>query len=127
MLHPVLHLLVSEPQWLADHLAAYAELSAAEWDDSAATCRRAVVMACLAIGALVVAVALAGVALMLWAVTPGLAMDRAWILLATPGLVLATALRCWLIHRRALRGPWFATLRGQLRADLLLVRDEAKK
>jgi sterol desaturase/sphingolipid hydroxylase (fatty acid hydroxylase superfamily) len=122
MLHPLLHLLVCEPQKLADHLSAYADLSAAEWDDATAACRRALLMACLAVCALVVAVALAGVALMLWAVTPGLAMDRAWLLLATPGLLFAAALWCWLMHRRALRGPWFATLREQLGADLLLLK-----
>jgi uncharacterized membrane protein YqjE len=127
MLHPLLHLLVCEPQRLADHLSAYADLSAAEWDDSAAACQRALLMACLAVCALVVAVALAGVALMLWAVTPGLSSDRAWLLLATPGLMLAAALGCWLMHRRALKGPWFDTLREQLGADLQLLRDEARR
>ncbi len=123
MLHPVLHLLATRPQWLADHAQAYAELATAELDDTAMRTRRALLLATATVAALGVAATLAGVALMLWAITPALTPQAQGLLLATPAPPLLLALGCLLAQRRTQRAAWFAALRGQLRADLALLRE----
>jgi uncharacterized membrane protein len=123
MLHPVLRLLATRPQWLAEHAEAYAELAAAEFDDAAASWRRSVGLSALTLCALSVGGALAGVALMLWAVTPVLPERTAWVLLATPAVPLLLALAGVVAQRLARRQALFAVLRQQVQADLLLLRE----
>jgi hypothetical protein len=122
-LHPVLHLLATRPQWLAEHAGAYGDLAAAELGDAAARSRRAVLLAAVTLSALAVSVTLAGVALMLWAVTPTLPADRAWLLLVTPALPLAVALVSVAVQRLGRRAELFPILRQQLQADLALLRE----
>lgn len=123
MLHPVLHLLATRPAWLAEHAEAYADLASAELADATAQCGRALLLGALTLCAAGVAVALAGVALMLWAVTPQLPERAAWVLLATPVLPLGLALAGLAVQRSARRGAMFLVLRQQLQADVLLLRE----
>ena len=123
MLHPVLHLLATRPAWLAEHAEAYADLGAAELADAGTQYSRALLLGALSLCALGVAATLAGVALMLWALTPVLPERAAWLLVATPALPLALALAGLAAQRRARRGPLFLLLRQQLQADLLLMRE----
>lgn len=74
MLHPLLHLIASRPQLLADHAAAYAELVAAEFGAETSALKRQALLGALGIGGLGVAAVLAGVAVMLWAVLPAAQM-----------------------------------------------------
>lgn len=123
MLHPVLHLLATRPQWLAEHAEAYAELAAVELGDAASAGRRSVLLAGAALCAGGVAATLAGVALMLWAVTPGLPTHTAWLLWATPALPASLALLAVLAQRRRRPAERFVELRRQLQADLALLRE----
>lgn len=123
MLHPALHLLATRPQWLADHADAYAELAAAEFGDAAGGWRRSLVLGAATVCALGVAACLAGVALMLWAVTPVLPPHAAWLLWATPALPLALAVATLVAQRWPRRAEPFVTLRQQLQLDMAMLRE----
>ncbi len=123
MFHPLLRLLASRPELLADHLAGYAELVGAQVVEARASLKRraalltgAVVMGALGIG-------LAGVALLLVGVVPIDDMPAPWLLLAGPALPLVVAALCW---RSASRAPaiWsMSLLREQWAADVELLRE----
>ncbi len=123
MFHPLLRLLASRPELLADHLAGYAELVSAQAFEARANLKRraalltgAVVMGALGIG-------LAGVALLLVGVVPIDDMPAPWLLLAGPALPLIAAALCWQAAKSA-PGAWSMTpLREQWAADVDLLRD----
>ncbi len=122
-MYALLRLLTAQPQLLADHAEAYAELVTAEIGDlSAAWKRRAVLHAatlcCLGAGAV-----LAGVALMLWTVTPSALLRLPWVLIVVPLLPLAGAAACLLAGRADDDGKAFDNVRRQLKADLAVLRE----
>lgn len=122
MLHPALHLLATRPQWLAEHAEAYAELASAELGEAAAAWRRSALLGAATLLAATVAAGLGGVSLMLWAVTPELPPQTAWLLWATPALPLVLALvGVWVMQSKR-RGQAFIVLRQQLQADMALLR-----
>lgn len=123
MLHPVVHLLATRPQWLAEHLDAYGELAAAELSDAAAQGLRSLLLAAVALCALGVAVTLAGVAVMLWVVMSVPSGPTSWALLITPAVPLCVALVCLALRRLWQRGDLFAVLVQQLQADVALLRE----
>jgi uncharacterized membrane protein YqjE len=125
LLHPVVHLLATRPQWLAEHVDAYGELASAELSDAAAHGLRSLALAAVALCALGVAVTLAGVAVMLWAVTPTLSAPTQWALLITPAAPLLVALVCLVLRRLWHRSDLFALLVQQLQADVALLREGA--
>jgi hypothetical protein len=122
-LHPLLHLVVRQPQLLLDHAAGYAEVAMVEAARAAAQWERRVAWQLAAGTSLVVAALLAGVGVMLWAALPPGSIARPGLLAAVPLLPLllaAVALRC---ARRAGAPPNFELLRLQAASDLLLLRD----
>ena len=70
MIHPLFHLLVTQPNLLADHADAYAELVSAEIGTVSSAYKRKVLLNAVQLCCLTVAAILAGVAAMLWAVIP---------------------------------------------------------
>ncbi len=123
MMHPLLHLIATRPQMLADHAEAYAELVASEVADVSASWKRRVVLNAVALCCLGVAAVLAGVALMLWAVFPPASMHAPWALLVAPLVPLAIALIClWMARPAGDVGP-FDKVRQQLQADMLMFRE----
>ncbi len=125
MLHPVIHVLATRPLWLAEHAEAYSELAAAELAEVAAQARHTVLRAAVSLCALGVAATLAGVSLMLWAVTPALQPETAWALWAAPAVPLALAALMWALQMLSRRDSPFALLRQQWQADLALLRGTA--
>ena len=123
MLHPVLHLLATRPQWLAEHAEAYVQLAAVELGDAAAWGRRTVLLGATALCAAGVAATLAGMALLLWAATPELPPRTAWLLWAVPSVPLVVAITATLAQRRGRPEERFVDLRRQLQADLALLRE----
>ena len=122
-MHPILHLIATQPRLLAEHADAYADLAAAELAQASTEWkRRALLQAGMAVGALV-AVLLAGVAVMLWAVTPPAAVHAPWALWLAPGLPALAALACLLALRTSAVGNSFQALRQQVRDDLRMLRD----
>lgn len=121
-LHPLLRLAVDEPDLLAEHVAAYGALIAEEGAIALARSRRRIALQALAGAALAVALTLAGVGILLWAVLPLADMRQPWLLWLVPALpALLAAGLLWGTRDRADPGA-FAGLRRQAAADLGLWR-----
>ena len=123
MMHPLLALIATRPGLLTAHAEAYAALAAAELGQASAGWQRRLIWAAAALCCLMVAMALAGVALRLWAMLPAAAANAAWALIAVPLAPLALALACLAAARRAGPGRAFGKLRQQLQADLRMLRE----
>lgn len=123
--HPLLRLLVEQPQLLGEHVAAYASLAATEGTLAVAGVRRRMALQLLALACGAVSIGLVGVAVMLWAVLPinSLRPGAGWVLMMVPAVPAGAAL--WLY--RATRQPRgydpFAALKEQGVADLALLRE----
>ena len=124
-MHPLFLLLATRPQLLADHAEAYAELVAVEVNRMSATWTRLALLNAMALCSLSVALALAGVALMLWAVMPALPAQAPWVLIVVPLLPLASAVGCLLAMQRGGQREAFDNLRQQFKADVLMLREVA--
>lgn len=123
MLSPWLKLVTGQPQLLAEHAEAYAELLQAETAALGKAWRRQALLGTLAVANAALAVTLAGVAVMLWAVTPPAPGQAPWVLAAVPLVPLAVALCCVLLARQRVATPPFGILREQVRADWSLLRE----
>jgi hypothetical protein len=122
LLHPMVRLTMARPGLLADHVQAYTELAASELQCALARWTR---LGLLRLGVLcggVVGCLLAGVALMLWAMLPAALGQNPWVLLAVPLPPFLLAWCCWRIASRPNPVGAFDNLRGQLVADLDLLR-----
>jgi uncharacterized membrane protein YqjE len=119
----LLRLALTQPQLLAGHAEAYAELASAEFGEAAGSLKRQALLAAAGLCGLAVAAVLAGVAFLLWAVTPAAQIHAAWALFATPLLPALAGLACLLAARRAARAEAFAAVRRQLRADIAMLRE----
>ena len=124
-MHPLYHLIATRPQLLADHAEAYAELVAVEIDRMSATWTRRALLNALALCGLSVALALAGVALMLWAAMPALPAQAPWVLIVVPLLPLAAVVGCLVAGQRGGQHGAFDILRQQVKADLLMLHEVA--
>lgn len=122
MIHPLLRLVATQPELLADHAEAYAGLVSEEIGKTAAAWKQRALVNAIALGSLAVSVVLIGVALMLWAVIPVTTMVAPWALIATPAVPALIAVICAVIGRS--RGTdAFADLKQQLAADLSMLRE----
>ena len=122
MIHPLLRLVATQPELLADHAEAYAGLVSEEIGKTAAAWKKRALVNAIALGSLAVSVVLIGVALMLWAVIPVTTMVAPWALIATPAVPALIAVICAVIGRS--RGTdAFADLKQQLAADLSMLRE----
>lgn len=122
MLHPLVRLVAAQPQLLAEHASAYADLLADEVSVAASDLRRRLTWTLAAAAGLAVGVALIGVATLLWSALPAGSLNLPWVMAATPLLPLAFGL--WaLAQGRSKGGPEsFAALRQQLAIDAVLLR-----
>jgi len=124
MIHPLFRLLASQPHMLAEHLEAYSDLVAEEIKDWQAQWQRRALLHAVALGAALIALFFAGVAAMLWAVTPAAELHAPWVLLAVPGLTVLLALVCVLRARSlAADADAFSQIRQQLSADVAMLRE----
>ncbi|HCX82595.1 MAG: hypothetical protein A3E00_17245 [Curvibacter sp. RIFCSPHIGHO2_12_FULL_63_18] len=125
MLHPLFHLIATQPQLLGDHAQAYGELIGTELATQAAALKRRTLLGALALCLLGVATVLAGVALMLWVtLVPAPPQTTLWVLALVPGIPALLALVCGLLARAPSNAtdPAFAELRRQVQADMALLR-----
>jgi hypothetical protein len=122
MIHPLLRLVATQPQLLADHAEAYAGLVSEELGRAAAAWKLRVLLLAVALCLAGVAAVLAGVALMLWAVTPAANLQAGWALIAAPLVPAAVALICALAGK-PLNEPAFVDLKQQVAADLGMLRE----
>jgi hypothetical protein len=122
----LLNLVVNRPQLLTEHADAYASLVASEVGRWSALWQRRALLRLLAAGSALVALVLAGVALMLWSVLPGgVPAQAAWALIGVPALALAIAVACLLAAPPPAERSAFDVIRQQIDADLALLRQAA--
>ena len=122
-LHPLFHLIATKPQLLADHVEAYAELVVDEVRGTTTVLKWQVILYAVALVCTGVAVALAGVALMLWAVIPPADIQAPWALVAGPLIPLVAAAICLLVARAQVHRNSFDSLREQISADVSMLRE----
>jgi hypothetical protein len=122
MLQPLIRLMASRPELLAEHAQAYAELATSEWRSAAEAALRRLLLAFVAVVSLLVGILLAGVAGLLVAVWPVGQMNLPILLVAIPALPLAMAAIAGVALGRVPREPAFADIRRQLQADLAMLR-----
>jgi len=122
VLHPLLRLALDRPDLLADHAGAYATLAMACARETLADWRwRAVGWALVGIGTLL-ALGLAGVALMLHALLAPAATPAAlWLVPALPAVLAAAG--WWLAHRQGTARA--GAISQQFETDLALLKDGA--
>jgi hypothetical protein len=123
MIHPLFRLVAAEPQMVADHLGGYCELLGDELREFGSGWVRHLLLQLAAIGLFAVAVALAGVAVMLWAATAPSVLHAPWALPVAPLVPLMAASGCWLAARSGSPAEGFTALRRQLAEDTRLLRE----
>lgn len=122
MMHPLLHLIASQPNLLADHAEAYADLLGQELGLASAQWKRRALLTATALCCAGVGAVLAGVALMLWAVIPLETMNAPWALVVAPLVPLLAAGACLAASRSQAEGSAFDNVRRQLREDVAMLR-----
>ncbi|HEY0819724.1 MAG TPA: phage holin family protein [Rhizobacter sp.] len=122
-MHPLLHLVIREPNLLADHAGAYAELLGEEIGSASAQWKRKALLSAVALSCAGVGAVLVGVALMLWAVIPPENMNAPWALIVAPLVPLGAAVACW-VSAQSQTGPRaFEQMRRQLREDAAMLKE----
>lgn len=121
-MHPAFKTLVSQPELLAEHAGAYAQLAAAEAGDVAAGLRVKAALGAAAAACGALGLSLAGTALLLLAVVPLSDMPAPWALALAPGVPLVGAVGLWWAQRRRVLDLGMTTLRGQIELDRALWR-----
>ena len=122
-MYHLFRLLATQPDLLAGHAQAYAELTLEDATSMSADVMQkalwyAGLVCCVSVG-----VALAGVAAMLWATLPEDAFRAPWVLWATPLVPLVAALGCLAGSKRTTQAPAFAQVRQQMAADMQMLRE----
>jgi len=112
----------SLPQTLADHAKAYGELILKEWNDSRNLWRKRTQLQVLGACGLGVAVILAGMAAMLWAVTPPAQIHSLWVLIAIPMAFLAIGVICLMAAKKYVQAVAFEHTRERFIADMDLFK-----
>lgn len=117
----LLHIVVTQSDLLIDHAEAYAELIEAEILSFRKIYGRKAILGAARLFLVAMGLALAGVAVMLYAISPQLSQQALWVLIATPAIPIALA---WICHS-AMQKPStlpFDNLRRQIRADIQMLR-----
>jgi hypothetical protein len=123
VLHPLIRLLATRPNLLAEHVGGYAHLLRVQAQDALVLARvRAILAAGMGAGA-VLGTFLAGVALMLVGVVPISEMPAPWLLAVAPAVPLMGAGVCWSLLRKQPPMVSLDALRDQLAADAALLRE----
>ncbi len=121
MLHPLFATLIKRPDLIADHIAAYVELTHQETSGLAADwLQRGLAWALVALGALVFVI-FSGIGLMLGALN-----QFHWALVAVPGSVLLLTMLAFLKARTPIDNDRFAELKAHMDSDLRALREAAK-
>lgn len=123
MTHPLLRLVVSQPQLLVDHAAAYAEFLGTELASAYTGWKQQMlltvaIVACLGVGAV-----LAGVAWMLWAMLPAAPGQLLWPLLVAPAIPCLLAVGLLVKALRHQAPGAMDQVKLQLAQDMAMMRD----
>jgi fatty acid desaturase len=119
-MHPLLHLLMTQPGLLGEHAQGYAGLLASEVAELQQVGQRRLLWSAATVACTSIGLVLAGVALMLWAVMPTLTVGALWVLLLTSCVPLAAALACLQVLRKPTPAA-FNRFKQQIQADMQLL------
>ncbi len=122
-MHPFFKLMVDRPAVITDHVEAYASLATLELSGAVRQIRVRALKTAIALSCAAAAAVLAGVAVMLWAVTPAEHLQAPWVLWLVPGLPAIVAVWCGLSAQAINDVPAFSALRDQVRADIDMLRE----
>lgn len=118
MLHPIFSVLIRRPELVMDHVAGYAALAREEATSVGTQLAKRAVAWAVTLFALLSFLLLAGVAIMLGAVTG----EFHWALVLVPGACLALAGAGFAVARKPLPEKAFTELKSQLEADAQALR-----
>ena len=127
MFHPLLRLLASQPELVAEHLAGYAALAQAEADQARRGFQARLGLMVLAGLGLLLGLGLAGAALLLLGAVPLGQMPWPWLLWLVPLLPSLAGLACLVAAQRIPTHDMLDRLRAQWREDLALLRDAGEQ
>jgi hypothetical protein len=116
----------SQPELLADHLAAYGELAAVQVQAAAGQLQQRAVLVAVATLSAALGIGLVGVALLLLGALPLQAMPAPWLLALVPLVPLVVAAGCVLRLRGLKAFSALTPLRDQLAADAALLREASR-
>lgn len=122
-LHPLLHLLATRPEGLAEHARAYAALLEDEATCAATHWQTMLCLQLLAAACLAASLGVAGVAVLLMAVSPQALMQAPGLCALALALPLAPGLLCLGLIIRGRKHRLFPGLREQVQADLALLKE----
>lgn len=121
MIHPLFATLIKRPDLIADHIAAYVELTHQETYGLAADwLQRGLSWALVALGGLVF-VLFSGIGLMLGALN-----QFHWVLVAVPGAVLVLTFLAFLKAKTPIDSERFTELKAQMDSDLRALREASE-
>ena len=127
MIHPLFRLIASEPQMVADHVEAYSELVGEEMGNAITHWKKTAIAAAL-LGVLgLTTLVFAGVAIMLWAVTPPDNLHAPWALIIVPLAPALAACGFWFSAKSVDKGQGFAAIKAQLAADAAMLRSVSER
>lgn len=118
MLHPLFSVVIRRPDIVADHLAGYAVLAREEASSAGSQLSHRGIACAVTAVSLMVALVLAGMALML-GVLQG---QFHWVLVVVPLVALAPAIWGWQAARKPLPDRLFSSLATQFEADMQVLR-----
>ena len=122
-MHPLLHLIATQPHLLGEHAQAYAELVTAEVGTASSAWKRKAALGAGALCCAGVAAVLAGVSVLLWAVVPAAQMHASWALWVVPAVPVFLAGACVVAARGDGSSSSFSALREQMKADMAMLRE----
>jgi hypothetical protein len=125
MTHPALLILAKNPEILADHAEAYADLITESLKSTMSHWRRRVVCDVAVACCVFLSVIFAGVAAMIWGASTGLVYQGQWLLLGVPIVPLIVAFGLWQFIAKRTDGPdAIEIVKRQVRADLAVLRQQ---
>lgn len=122
MIHPLIKLLATQPELLAGHLGAYAELAGAEVSDVAGSVKRKLVLTLSMVASAALGLGLTAIALMMVAVVPVVQMPAPWLLVSVPVASWVAAGWCWWRLHQAHPIEAFGALREQMALDAAMLK-----
>jgi len=123
MIHPLLRLAATQPHLLGDHVEAYASMIGEEVSraSTAWAVRIGLLLAALALA--VVGLVLTGVSLLLVAALPASDYQAPWALIVVPLVPFVIAAVCAMVAKSKPPAGAFEKIKGQLDADMAMLRE----
>jgi hypothetical protein len=125
MTHPALLILAKNPEMLADHAEAYADLISESLRGMMVHWRRRAICDIAVAVCLMLSAVFTGMAAMLWGASTAVSYQAPWLLVGIPILPLLIALGLWQFARKQSYGTEaLEIVKRQVQADLAVLRQQ---